>query len=290
MGNSELDFSACDELERSFLEKADSVEKFVHWFVLHGKAAQAMKSSLTGADFRELQGSTLDIESITSDFWRVSDELRIEIPVLRSMLLFRLCAEFEQVMLSLTKEFAITWCDGLEQGHKVPENLQKALEGKLKKVMASPSRYGFSYEKVSEYLSSQIEISSRKGLPSGEQRSKAYIVFDLLMVTDSNLRFDVLNECLKPFCKQWVGRVVQQNSVKEFFGETDDRVCRDLLKRQVDDLMEVRNFLAHPISANGAFPDEEKVLVYKEFLSVLVPAINGTVKLAIKEYLKKGSG
>ena len=249
-----------------------------------------MKSSPMCTEFPELQESTLEFNTIISDFWRVSDELRIEIPVLRSMLLFRLCAEFEQVILSLTKEFAIAWCDGLEQGSKVPSNLQKALEGKLKKVMASPSRYGFSYEKVSEYLSSQIEISSRKGLPSDEQRAKAYIVFDLLVVTDSNLRFDILNQCLKPFCKEWADRVVQQNSVKEFFGETEDQLCRELLKKQLNNLMDVRNFLAHPISTNGAFPDGDKIRESVEFLAVLVPAINSTVKLAIKENLKRDSG
>lgn len=288
MASSELDFSACDELVEDFLETADSIENFVQWFSLHGRAAQAMKPLLSvhsGDSLKEFDEGGLSPAAY--DFWRMSEELRIEIPIQRSMLLFRLCAEFERVILALTKEFAIAWCDGLGEGCKVPKVLREYLEGKLKTVMANPNRYRLSLERVSEYLSSQIEISSKKGLPPKGQRTKVYLLFDLLMVTDSNLRFDLLSSCLKPFCKQWLTLVVQQNPVKEFFGVVEDQACKERLRENLNSLMDVRNLLAHPTTGSETFPDGKQIVEFKEFLETLVPAINGSVKLTIKENVRK---
>lgn len=288
MASSELDFSTCDELVEDFLKTADSIEKFVQWFILHGKAAKAMKPLLSvrnGDDSKELDEGGLSRDSY--DFWRMSEELRIEIPIQRSMLLFRLCAEFERVILALTKEFATAWCDGLDEGSKVPEDLRKRLGQQLERVMANPKRYRCSLESVSEYLSSQIEISSKRGLPPKEHRTKVYLLFDLLTVTDSNLRFELLNDCLKPFCKQWLNYVVQQNSVKEFFEEVDDQACRVKLKEKLNSLMEVRNFLAHPTPGSRSFPDVEQIIEFKNFLAALVPAVNSTVKLTIMKNVQK---
>lgn len=98
-----------------------------------------------------------------------------------------------------------------------------------------------------------------------------------LSITDANMRPEVVAELFARVGadKIWT-RISEQAAIKTYFEESDTAKVETKAKKKLNDLMELRNKIAHP-SGELEWPSTDAVRDYVKFLKLTVKAISEQV-------------
>lgn len=198
----------------------------------------------------------------------------INMLILSGTLLLYTVGQFENYIKETLKTVGEEYASKAVSFEELPCNMQSQLVFQTAEIIQKPIKYGFLKSDVKSIVSQLAASMSSSGQVS--------INKDSLVVTEQNMRPDILSELLKRFeIKDIWKDIAKQTSIKTFFTSENEFEIERTLKETLNNIMEDRNSIAHP-SSNPSFPDIDTINKYilyfevfaKEFTSIMIIKCN----------------
>jgi hypothetical protein len=222
---------------------------------------------------RDFGSSEPPAESGDGEFGREARNVRnriralsAEIAVLSGTLLLFIAGRFEHFARTLFEALCDSWADKCEKFDQLPEKMRDALIYRTAAVVQAPTKYGFDQiESIGLLMTLAQNLSAADGL--GQVNSRC------LSVTETNMTATALAELFKRIGVMNIWQeIAKQAALKTFFALTTDSDCEKTARARLDELMTVRNQIAHP-TGNSSFPDLDQVGQFVEFVRVLAQVL-----------------
>lgn len=204
----------------------------------------------------------------------VSAGVRTDLPILVGSLMLYACGRFEYFVGELVKSAAVKEIAKANSYADLNKDIRASLQDRLLQVLGSAEKY--SYLKLTpKYLSATLASI----LAEDPSEAPADIPTQILASTDANMRASVLKEVLgRVGMKEvWVD-ISKQAPLRTHFGATSEAMCKTAATNFLDELMRLRNSIAHP-TASIAFPSPEQALELCGSLRALSRAISDVAQL-----------
>lgn len=231
---------------------------------------------------RHFGGADLPAVNGDGDFGEEARSLRAtirglsgELAVLSGTLVLFLAGRFEHfVRMSFQ-----SMCDGIasrcQTFDELPDKMRKSLVYHTAEVVLSPAKHGFDSVQAMGFISTLASnVSSVGGL--GQINSAC------LSVTQSNMTPGTMNDLYKRIAINEIwAEIGKQAPIKAHFGLSGDAETTSESKARLEELMALRNQIAHPIGT-PAFPDPDQVEGYVEFVRILASVLVDVSRVHVK--------
>lgn len=215
---------------------------------------------------REYSGKQIVSESYSDEFYKhalvlynTSKENSLNLVVLIGTLLLYVAGQFEQYIKECMKIVAEDYSNKCKCFDELPAGMQSNLINRTAEIIIHPLKYGFAKDDAKSLINQLSSSLSSSVMPLN-------INSDCLVITEQNMRPDILNDLLKRFeIKDIWKEISKQSSIKAYLGIEDENEIEKKMKQVLNDLMEDRNAVAHP-SSIPIFPDSQKMKNYIEYL------------------------
>ncbi|MFD5329688.1 MULTISPECIES: HEPN domain-containing protein [unclassified Streptomyces] len=187
--------------------------------------------------------------------------VRTELPILSASLLLYACGSFENCIKKLLE---VVIEDQLKNASNIDDltvNLKQAIIKSSLEVAKSPSTYSF-LQLTDHVVLTELGQSLDPSVPGVNVRA------ELVTLTTSNMRAEVISDLFKKVDIDFWSEATPQAALKRFLTSRSDKECRSAATSRLDEIMRLRNSLAHP-NGNQIFPDIDIVQGYVDYLEVL---------------------
>jgi hypothetical protein len=183
--------------------------------------------------------------------YEVAQSARTDLPILSGSLLLYLCGRFEYFVRELVGTIVDDLVDKAATYEELPIALRKEALTRTLQINLNPSKFNYSVTSAAALAAQLANNLSSRGDGSPSMSVDATVV----TITESNMRPDVLVDLFK---RVGIGglwdTLGKQLTLKSFLGEATDDGCKKAAIVRLDDIMNERNKVAHPIG-DVAFPD-----------------------------------
>lgn len=245
------------------LAKIEELIRFVIQFRSFGANTPAPCDGLSSA-----------FEHAAQDLHRVSAEVRTDLPILVGSLLLYACGRFEYFVGELVRTLADNCVTKAESYAALSQVIRKSLREQLLAVLGKPGKY--------EYLGlsdRQLAITLSKLVVADAGEAPSDIPTQILSLTDTNMNHVTLKSV---FARVGVNDVwsdiSKQAPLRTHFQTAAEGDCRKAATSFLDELMKLRNSIAHPIGS-PYFPSPETALEHCLSLRELSRAISDVAYL-----------
>lgn len=184
------------------------------------------------------------------------------LPLASGTLILYTCGRFEAMTRTLFEDL----CQRLvvKAGHfaRLPKKMRENLPIFTAKVISDPRKYGHAENGVRAFVAT---LAANLAVDAKVER----INHECLSLTDSNMRADVLADLFARVggANLWA-QVSEQATLKTYFQEADSSKVEIKARRKLNELMDLRNKIAHP-SGELEWPSTEALRDYVHFLRLL---------------------
>lgn len=190
-----------------------------------------------------------------------------DVPILYGVLLLYLAGRLEYFVRIAVEDLADTIAGGHSSFSDLPRVMRDNLVVYTAEVIASPRKYGHGEKGVASFVKTLAD--NLAGNLAGGINSKC------LSITSEYMRPDVLSDLFKRVAAKDIWeRIGQQTAIQHYFNEAQADRAASESKRMLNDLMDIRNEIAHPSPA-FIWPSFEKVKEYVKYCDVLAQSISG---------------
>ncbi len=251
-----------DEFDRD-LDKIEDLIRFVINFRSFGAQASATVV-FSDSDFVE---AALELH-------RVSATIRTDLPILVGSLMLYACGRFEYFVGELVKAAADKEIEKASSYADLNKDIRASLRERLLLILADPGKY--SYLKLSD---KQLSTTLASILVADENKIPTDIPTQILASTDANMRPLILRDVLgRVGMKEVWADISKQAPLRTHFDATSEATCKVAATKFLEDLMSLRNSIAHP-TASLAFPSPEQALSLCGSLRALSRAVSDVAQL-----------
>jgi len=203
--------------------------------------------------------------------------LAADVPVMSGTLLLFLAGRFEHFVRMSFQSHCDSIAQKCQRFAQLPGKMQQSLRVFTAEASLYPSKYGFDDVEVLGFLVSlAANVSATDGLGA--------INSACLSVTQNNLNPGILAELYKRIGIQSLWQEVgKQAPLKAYLEVEKDPDSEREAKARLEDLMTIRNQIAHP-SGSPAFPGPEKVGSYIDFVLVLAKTLTDVSRVHIAAF------
>lgn len=183
-------------------------------------------------------------------------------PIARGTLVLYTCGRFESMVRTMFEDLCQRLVSSAKEYKRLPKKMQENLPLFTAKVIAEPRKYGHAENGVRTFVST---------LAKNLQPNAAVeeVNHQCLSITDANMKSEVLAELFGRVGATDVWKLVaQQLPMRTFFREADVGSVESKAKKALNDLMEMRNKIAHP-SGGFDWPSSEYIREAIGFLKIL---------------------
>lgn len=205
-------------------------------------------------------------------------------PLASGTLILYTCGRFEAMTRTLFEDLCQQLVDKAGVFARLPKKMRENLPIFTAKMIAQPRKYGCTDHEVRVFVET---LAANLAVDAKVER----INHECLSLTESNMRPDMLAELFARIgvTNMWA-QVSQQALLKEYFEVADSGHVEKKACRKLNDLMDLRNRIAHP-SGELEWPSIEALRDYIDFLRRLarsMEALSGVfaVTLCITENRK----
>ncbi len=182
-------------------------------------------------------------------------------PIYHGVLLLYLAGRFENYIRDLFEDMCLTIAQRCKKYTNLPKKMRENLISFTAKVMVDPHKFGHGDGGVSSFiktLSSNIHDNDLVNINT-----------QCLSITFENMRSNTIIELFGRvgLDKIWES-MGQQIAVRNFFSEKDPQQATNKAKDLLDEIMNVRNRIAHP-SGGFIWPSSVDIARYIDFLLIL---------------------
>lgn len=204
----------------------------------------------------------------------VSTTIRTDLPISVGSLMLYACGRFEYFIGELVKAAADKEVAKASSFADLNKDIRASLRDRLLLILNDPSKY--SYLKLSD---KQLSSTLASILAADENEVPVDIPTQILASTDANMRSSILRDVLgRVGIKDAWTDISKQAPLRTHFEAASEATCRTTATNFLDDLMRLRNAIAHP-TASLSFPSPEQALDLCESLRALSRAISDVAKL-----------
>lgn len=172
------------------------------------------------------------------------------------------CGRFEAMTRVLFEDLCQRLVARAEYFARLPKKMRENLPIFTAKVISEPRKYGHAENGVRTFVTT---LASNLAVDAKVDR----INHECLSVTESNMRADVLADLFGRIGASSIwSQVSSQASMKAFFQEVDSVKVEANARRKLNDLMDLRNRIAHP-SKEFEWPSVDALRDYIKFLRLL---------------------
>lgn len=214
--------------------------------------------------FREFAGQPGDLTGYSHDLWNAAQGVRVDLPILSGSLLLYLCGRFEFFVRELVGTVVDDLVDKARKYDELPESLRREYLNRTLTINASPGKFNYTKSDASA-LAAELanNLAGNGGGPNLRINS------DIITITDSNMHQGMLADIFRRvgITNLW-DTLGQQLPLKTHIGESTNEGCKRAASSRLDEIMKLRNTVAHPIS-NMTFPDVKEVQEVAEYFRIL---------------------
>lgn len=184
------------------------------------------------------------------------------LPLASGTLILYTCGRFEAMTRTLFEDLCQRLVVRAGLFARLPKKMRENLPIFTAKVISDPRKYGHAENGVRAFVAT---LASNLAVNATVER----INHECLSLTDSNMRADVLGDLFGRIgCTNIWSQISEQASLKTYFQEADSTKVEPKVRRKLNDLMELRNRIAHP-SGELEWPSTEALRDYIQFLRLL---------------------
>lgn len=192
----------------------------------------------------------------------VSKDNRLNLPVLNGTLLLYISGQFEIFVKSTFEELCTNIAQKAERFSHLPKEMRENLIKYTAEVISNPRKYGHAdlgvraFVKVlSDNLSDESELNA--------------INSSCISITNENMRPQILADLFKRVgVKNVWEKISEQAKMQMFFETHDSAVARKKAEALLNEVMTVRNGVAHPTSS-FSWPDHDFIKSAIRFYGIL---------------------
>lgn len=198
--------------------------------------------------------------------------VQLGIPLASGTLLLYTCGRFEIMARTIFEDLCQRLVARAGVFARLPKKMQEALPIFTAKVIAEPRKYGHAENGVRAFVTTLAS-----NLEPGAAVTR--VNHECLSLTDSNMRADVLAELFSRIgANNLWPQVAAQAALKTHFEDADAAKVEKAARKQLNDLMDLRNKIAHP-SGELEWPSLEALKAHISFLLILARTIGELVKV-----------
>lgn len=188
-------------------------------------------------------------------------------------LVLYIAGRFENFVRSIFEDACQNIASNCGEYKKLPKEMKENLVKYTAEVMSSPRKYRQGDSGVAAFVKNLSENLSSNSIDN--------INYQCMSITIENMRPGVMQELFQRFgLKRFWETISEQANFKIYFSSNDKSYVEKLAKAKLEDLMELRNSIAHP-SNDITWPDEQKIKDYIDYLKILAEALVGVVSIHV---------
>lgn len=184
------------------------------------------------------------------------------LPLASGTLILYTCGRFEAMTRILFEDLCQRLVTKAGSFARLPKKMRANLPIFTAKVISDPRKYGHAEKGVRAFVTT---LASNLAVDAKVER----INHECLSLTDANMKAEVLADLFGRIGAPTIwSQISEQASLKAFFHEADSRQVESKARRKLDDLMDLRNRIAHP-SGELEWPSVDSLREYIHFLRLL---------------------
>lgn len=208
------------------------------------------------------------------DLHSFSGKVRTDLPILVGSLLLYACGRFEYFVGELVRASADREIAKAGSYAEIPKEIQGSLRERLIAVLSDSGK--FSYLGVSDQ---QLAETLSRIVAADDNVSPTNVPTSVLALTESNMRAQILKEVFGRAGRKDVwSDISKQAPLRTHFDATSEGTCKTKATNFLDELMRLRNSIAHPTGTLN-FPSPEEALKLCGSLRALSRAISDVAYL-----------
>lgn len=189
------------------------------------------------------------------------------LPLTSGTLILYTCGRFEAMARVLFEDLCQRLASNAGSFARLPKKMRTNLPIFTAKVISNPRKYGHAENGVRAFVTT---LASNLAVGATVER----VNHECLSLTEANMRADVLSDLFGRIgvISIW-SQISEQATLKAFFSEADSKQVETKARRKLDDLMELRNRIAHP-SGELEWPSIDSLRNYIQFLRLLARSMS----------------
>lgn len=204
---------------------------------------------------------------------QLSKSVRSDLPSMSGALALFIAGRFEHYVKARVEERIDAYLGSASTHEELPEKIRTTWRRNALNIVQSPEKYG------RDHADSEIILSTL--VSNGNSGASPNLLPDVVTITERNMRPDLLHELLKIVqISDFWGIVGHQLDFQQLFGEDNPGKCTDKSRRKLNQIMELRNSIAHP-SSSTLLPSPEDVLSDLQYIRMLGRVIDLACSRAI---------
>lgn len=196
---------------------------------------------------------------------RLASESHADVPILNGVLLLYLSGRFENFVREIFEDLCDSLAGQFTDFTHLPKQMRENLIRYTAEVIGNPRKYGHAENGVIAFIKTLAD--NLGGVLTSGVNSKC------LSITTENMWPDTLNDIFGRIGANGVwDRIGQQASIQLFFQVDQPAKATVEAKKTLNELMELRNRIAHP-SAGITWPSTEQAELFLNFCEKMAPVI-----------------
>ncbi|WP_198781313.1 HEPN domain-containing protein [Shewanella putrefaciens] len=193
-------------------------------------------------------------------------ESHTNLPIARGTLILYTCGRFESMVRTMFEDLCQRLVAAAKVYQRLPTRMQENLPLFTARVISEPRKYGHAEGGVRTFVSTLAQNLQ----PNAHIDTVNY---QCLSITDSNMRADVLSDLFGRVGANEIWKLIaQQASIKIYFKDNDVSAVESKSKRKLNDLMDLRNKIAHP-SGSIDWPSPDSIKDNLNYLKILTKVL-----------------
>jgi hypothetical protein len=188
------------------------------------------------------------------------------LPIARGTLILYTCGRFESMVRTMFEDLCQRLVATAKEYKRLPTRMQENLPLFTARVLSEPRKYGHAEGGVRTFVS----ILAQNLQPNATIER---VNHQCLSITDANMRAEVLSDLFSRVGANEIWKqIAQQASIKTYFKENDVSNVEAKAKKQLNELMDLRNKIAHP-SSSFEWPSSDHLKENLKFLKLLAKVL-----------------
>jgi hypothetical protein len=189
------------------------------------------------------------------------------LPLVSGTLILYTCGRFEAMARMLFEDLCQRLATNAGSFARLPKKMRANLPIFTAKVISEPRKYGHAENGVRTFVTT---LASNLAVDAAVER----VNHECLSLTEANMRAEVLTDLFGRIgvTNIWL-QISEQATLKAFFHGDDSKQVETKARRKLDDLMDLRNRIAHP-SGELEWPSVESLRDYIQFLRILARSMS----------------
>jgi hypothetical protein len=189
------------------------------------------------------------------------------LPLASGTLILYTCGRFEAMARLLFEDLCQRLATNAGSFARLPKKMRTNLPIFTAKVISEPRKYGHAENGVRAFVTT---LASNLAVDATVER----VNHQCLSLTEANMRSDVLADLFGRIGADSIwSQISEQATLKAFFHEADSKQVESKARRKLDDLMELRNRIAHP-SGELEWPSIDSLREYIQYLRLLAKSMS----------------